>query len=396
MDYLNFNSYENSDDKKLNRKKVIFTITIILLIILGLIVFALYISNVNFRNTFDKYILRKTISNENLASITISSDNYSDIFAYDKYISILSKNTLTIYSGYAKKESENTVEINQPIYDSNNRFMVIAEKNGSKLYLISGTNVLWTNSIEGQISRVSVNKNGYVSVIISGTSNHKTIVTTFTPEGKPLFKIFLSETIAIDTDISNDNKYLAIAEINSSGSIIESSIEIISVEDAQTNPKDSKKFTYKSTENNIVTNIKYQDKNKLICLYDNSIHILENNEDKEIVNFSSGNILFSDINLNNNFVLIEEEHSGLFANVQVNITSVNNNKQSSYLLSGIPKNVYVTDSVLAINIGTEVHFINSNGWLLKKYTSSQEVKEIVIGSNIAGIIYKDKIEFVNL
>lgn len=394
MDYLNFNSYDDNN-KRLNRRKIIITIIFICVIVLGLILFALYISNVSFRNTFDKYILRKTISNENLASITMGSDNSSEVFAYDKYICTLSKNTLTIYSGYAKKESENTVEINQPIYDSNNRFMAIAEKNGSKFYLISGTNVLWNNSIEGQISRISVNKNGYVSVIIFGTS-HKTIVTTFNPDGKKLFNSYLSETMAVDTDISNDNKYLAIAEINSSGSVIESSIEIISIEDAQTNPKESKKFTYKSDENNIVTNLKYQDKNKLVCIYDNSIHIIENNEDKELLNFSNDNILFADINLQNNIALIEEEHSGLFANVQVNMTNINSNKQSSYLLSGIPKNIYVTDSVIAINLGTEVHFINTNGWLLKKYTSSQEVKDIVLGSSIAGIIYKDKIEFVDL
>ena len=395
MDYLNFNSYKNSDNKKINRKKLIIAIVLICIIILGIILFSLYVSNVNFRNNFDKYILRKNISNENLASITLNSDNYSEVFAYDKYISILSKNTLTIYSGFAKKESENIIEINQPIYDSNNRFMVIAEKNGSNLYLISGSNVLWKSTVEGQISRVTVNKNGYVSVIISGTS-YKTIVTTFNPEGKKLFNSYLSENIAIDTDISNDNKYLAIAEINSSGSIIESSIEIISIEDAQVNPNNSKKYTYKSDKNNIITNLKYQDKNKLICLYDDSIHILENEQDRELVDLSSGNILFSEINLTNNIALIEEEHSGLFANVQVNIKNINTDKQNSYLLSGIPKSVYANGSAIAINIGTEVHFIDTNGWLLKKYTSSQEVKEIVLGSSIAGIIYKDKIEFVNL
>lgn len=395
MDYLNFNSYENMEDKQLNKKKVIIAIIFICIIILGILLFSLYISNSTFRNNFDKYILRKTISNENLPSITLGSDHYGDIFAYDKYISILSKNTLTIYSGYAKKEAEHILEINEPIYDSNNRFMVIAEKNGSKLYLVSGTNILWNATVEGQISRVSVNKNGYVSVIISGTS-YKTMITTFNPEGRELFYSYLSETIAIDTDISNDNKYLAVAQVNSSGSIIESSVEIISIEDVQTNSNNSKKFTYKSNENNIITNLKYQDKNKLVCLYDNSIHIIENNEDKELINFSNNNILFSDVNLTNHFALIEEEHSGLFANVQVNITNVNNNKQNTYLLSGIPKKIYVNNSVIAINIGTEVHFIGTNGWLIKKYTSSQEVKDIILGSSIAGIIYKDKIEFVNL
>ena len=49
-----------------------------------------------------------------------------------------------------------------------------------------------------------------------------------------------------------------------------------------------------------------------------------------------------------------------------------------------------------INFGTEVLFINNYGWLIKKYTSSQEIQSITISNNLAGIIYKDKIEFLNL
>ena len=35
-------------------------------------------------------------------------------------------------------------------------------------------------------------------------------------------------------------------------------------------------------------------------------------------------------------------------------------------------------------------------WLVKKYISTQEIKDVVIGSGIAGIVYKDKIEIINL
>ena len=45
---------------------------------------------------------------------------------------------------------------------------------------LSGTNVLWQNTLNGNISKISVNKNGYVSVILSGTS-YKSIVVSFSP-----------------------------------------------------------------------------------------------------------------------------------------------------------------------------------------------------------------------
>ncbi len=37
-----------------------------------------------------------------------------------------------------------------------------------------------------------------------------------------------------------------------------------------------------------------------------------------------------------------------------------------------------------------------NGWLIKKYNSAQDIKNIVLTDNLAGIVYRDKIEFISL
>ena len=34
--------------------------------------------------------------------------------------------------------------------------------------------------------------------------------------------------------------------------------------------------------------------------------------------------------------------------------------------------------------------------LIKKYTSNQEIKDIVISNNVAGIIFRNKVEFLSL
>ena len=39
---------------------------------------------------------------------------------------------------------------------------------------------------------------------------------------------------------------------------------------------------------------------------------------------------------------------------------------------------------------------NTNGWLIKRYNSSTEINNIILGENIAGIVYADKIEILNL
>ena len=48
-----------------------------------------------------------------------------------------------------------------------------------------------------------------------------------------------------------------------------------------------------------------------------------------------------------------------------------------------------------MNFGTEVKIINTSGWLLKEYESSKQIKDIVLGNSILGIIYKDRIEIIN-
>lgn len=213
MKYLLFEQYKKKQKRKLNKKKIIFMSSILLLVILVIAVITIYTKNEAFRNFFDQYILRKDIHENDNPTIEVSIDNPGHIYAYDRYITILDKSMLKVYSSSGRKEYEIEVNINTPTFDSNNRFLLLAEENGKKIYLISGQNILWQKDLEGEITRIHVNKNGYVSVVISGTS-YKNIVITFNPEGRELFKTYLSNTIAADIQISNDNKYLGLAEID--------------------------------------------------------------------------------------------------------------------------------------------------------------------------------------
>lgn len=55
-------------------------------------------------------------------------------------------------------ESELNVEINNPISDYKDRYLVIGQKGGNKAYLIKDSKILWEKELEGNISQVSVNK----------------------------------------------------------------------------------------------------------------------------------------------------------------------------------------------------------------------------------------------
>lgn len=387
-----------SENKTLNKKKVIFSIIILIIIIVLVIVSSLYITNTSFRETMDKYVFRKSITENNLDYIEIDTENSPNIFAYDKYIVTLEKNTLTQYSQSGKKEGSLEIQVSDPIFDAEGKYLVVAEKNKQKIYLIYNDNIVWEKDIEGNISKINVNKNGYTSVIISGTT-YKSVIAVYDKEGKELFKTYLSSTVAVDSSISENNKYMSFGEVNTSGTLIQSSIKTVSIEKAKQTPSDSIINTYDAEQNDLIINIQYQDKNRLICMYNSSIHIIKDGKDEVLVslNEKDNNITFSDIELSSNAYRIIEKSAGLFkSNSTVEIYNTTSKKQNIYNFNGVAKKVYSYGNIIAIDLGSEVLFINMNGWLIKKYNSAQDIKNIVLTDNLAGIVYRDKIEFINL
>lgn len=147
----------------------------------------------------------------------------------------------------------------------------------------------------------------------------------------------------------------------------------------------------------MIINIKYQDKNRLVCMYDNSVHIIQDNKDNTFTEFDSQNDLFVDINLSNDIVKIVKKSSGLFSSKsQAEFINTANGKVSSYSFDGVPKEIFTFENAIGVNNGSEALFISNSGWLIKKYVSTHEIKDIAMCGNLAAIIYKDKIELINL
>ena len=255
---------------------------------------------------------------------------------------------------------------------------------------------MWEGKVEGNINRVDINKNGYISVITKGTS-YKSVIITFDKNGKELFKTYLASTIAVASQISVDGKYLAIAEVNTSGALIESGIKIIDIEKASKgDTTNSVIYKYNAEKNKIITDIRYQEKGQLVCIYDDSIHIIYQDKDTVINEFNS-NVQIADIDLKGCVVRTEETKNGLSSvKTDVILTNITNNSETVYTIDSVIKNLTCYEQIVAANLGTDVHFINLNGWLQKKFTSVQEIKDIVIGSSVAGVIYRDRIKIISI
>ena len=391
--------WKEPEAKKINIKKIIIISIIAILVIFLITISIIYVKNTSFREWIDTNILRKEVEEEKLATIEIKEEENTKICAFNQYIGTLSKNEFKLYNNTGKEEKSQTIEITNPIFNTNGRYLAIAEEKGQKIYFMTDKEISWEKTIEGNISQIQVSQNGYVAVAIVGTT-HKTVITVYNDKGETLFTRFLSTARVSDISISQDNKYLAIAEIDTSGIVIESTVEIISIEKAtnKTESNNSSIALYKFDDNELITNIEYQEKDKLICVSKDNITSFDKEGNKtEIINNKDKKTSFQTIQLKNNVVSIEEKASSLFtADSIVRIINTDTKNEITYTANAVTKNLYTYENIIALNLGAEADFVNTGGWLVKRYKANQEISDIVISGNLAGIIYRDKIEIINL
>ena len=192
-----------------------------------------------------------------------------------------------------------------------------------------------------------------------------------------------------------DGKYLAIAEIDINGAVIKSSIKIIEVEKASTGDTvNSVIFKQNADSNKMITDIKYQEKGQLLCIYDDSIHMIYQEKETTLLEFDK-NVQMASIDLKSYAVRAEEISTGLFSSkTDIILTNTLSKAETTYSIDSVIKSLTSCNQVVAVNLGTEVDLINLNGWLEKKYTSTQEIKDIVLGQSIAGIVYRDRIKIL--
>ena len=364
--------WKETTEKKLNKKKIMMITIIAMIIIVILLTMVIYCNNKTIREWIDKNIFRKEVIQDNVSTIELTENHNSNICAFNKYIGVLNKNKFTIYGNIGNEEKSLEVEASTPIFDSASRFLAMAEKKGKKLYLITEKDITWEANVEGNISQIHVNKNGYVAVVIEDTS-YKTVIIMYNPNGKEMFKV------------------------DTSGTIIQSNIKIISIDKAKSDPTNSLENTYKGEPDKLITNIEYQDKDRLICMYTDDIHMIENNQDITLMENQNKKMIFQSVELVNHAIQIEEKSSGLFtADSVIHIVNTENRTQKDYTVNAVTKEIYTYSNMIALNLGTEVEFINTDGWLVKRYIANQEITNIVVSNNIAGVIYRDKIEIIDL
>ena len=243
-----------------------------------------------------------------------------------------------------------------------------------------------------------MNKNGYMAVVTKD-SVYKSVVLVYSNKGELLLKSYVSNGYVIDIEISPDNKYLVIGEVDYSKTYIESTVKVIDIQKAIKSEEGSVVNTF--VKDKLLVNLKIKENLSIIGQYSDSVVNIGYNKDENKEIYKLSNVYMADIeNTRYSFVIKKEEQDDIIKLKNTYVCIIFNeagNEVAKYNIGDTtPKNVIAKLDSIAINLGTELVVINQNGWIKKKYNSTKEISRYDLSSYIIIIWYNDKIDIVGL
>ena len=308
-------------------------------------------------------------------------------------LAVIGTNYVRTYSNEGKEVLDLFVPFQEIVADSAGDYCVIAEKGGDSIYFLSVNEKIWNHDISGQIHDVSVNKNGYVSVIYQ-QSGYKSLVKVFSSTGKELFTLSLASTYAIDTEISNDNKKLAIAEVDTEGIRLTSKVKLIDMNHLS----NENVIIIMEKEDCLITDIEYSEKNELLVKTDSQISQIVNGREQEVVHFEYLDTIHASIQNATNPILVKKQQEGLFETKYKMMVYSSNSETEEYELESLPKLIEAQGDLIAFALEKEILVIQTNGKLVKKFTINGSVKDLEFfnNANDLAVIFRDRIELIKV
>ena len=369
----------------LNRAKFI----VVLLAIFGIVSILTYLN-------YDKILVYFTNRQWEIADSVgeIEVDNYLAAFGTSTNFFVVNGSGIQGFSNTTKKDFEKAISFKEVVSSTAADYAIVGEKNANDVLVMCKNEEAWETTINNaNILGVAINKNGYGAVIYSQTG-YKSLIKVFSNTGEELFTNYLASTYAIDVAISNDNKTLAIAEIDTNGASLTSGIKLIDIQSAS----ESKVEKIELENNEVISDIEYDGSNQLIILTDSNVKVLKSGRINELIDFKNENIIFANISNQRNLIAVKIIEESLF-NVKCHVCIYNLNDAGdvkTYEISEIANNLVTCNDIIAVDTGNKIIFLNSSGNFLKKCEYSGQLKDINLFDNgkMAVLIFRDAAEFI--
>ena len=344
----------NKDNKARNAFSFIFLVCVVFIIALLTVISVLKSGQYDF-SRIQSVIALVTKENQdqpgdkvtNLSTVVSGGSSYAYV-PCGRYLYVSSGQDITVYDATGQAVHKEIIEITEPVTAYNAEIALIGDRNDKIVYIYKGLKRIASLELKGTIRHMTVNDDGYISILCDDTDAYSK-VSFYSPSGKKICEISKWGSIAVNATVLSCNKEYVINSVKISGTGFESNLEFSDFL-ADTASLNGSAVLAGNEEG--------------IYSFDRNASLAWKAEPGKMIGVSS---------IKNGLVYAYYNNEGTctvaFSDYQGNILH-------EYTYGTNIGNIRTYDDIAAINYGREVIFFNTDGTILKRYSSKSDILDI--------------------
>lgn len=221
------NNQSNAQPKKPKFLVRVLLFLLAVLVVLGAVAVVVFRDRLSLDN-FKRWLhYRSLVLNDSGQADSFPHDgSLDDTFAVlDGDLLVCSSTSISLYSGSGTQYVDLSVDMDNPVVDTNGSLAVIYDAGGSSLYVLGQREVIWSATDLTSILSAHLNQNGQLTVV-SQTSGYKGSVTVYSTDYEPMMSVNLSSAYVMDAALSDDGQTLSILNVGQTDGVFNSTLSL--------------------------------------------------------------------------------------------------------------------------------------------------------------------------
>lgn len=303
-------------------------------------------------------------------SILVNSDTQTKYSAYKDLVVFCDKQGLHAIDNKGIKKWQNDINLNTPFLSIADKYILVASSLGKDIYVINNGNIVHTSKILNNIINAKIKPSGNY-VVICEESYYKGKIIVKNIQDELIFEWNSGNAYILDADISNNGKQLAVATLNTDGSIC---TNVLLFDTTRSEPYKILKF-----QGSTVANIKFMGDGRISAIADNKVFELSSNGNIVWEHDYSGKVLQKAKTEENCVVLALANSFG--SNSTITVLDRRGQQRCSIDLNNPIKYIDITKNHITYNDKDNIAISSLSGKLLYHIDIKKDILNAVLYKN---------------
>lgn len=300
------------------------------------------------------------------------------MYAYGSDILLLNNNGIKMVDNKGNDKWSQTYTLTNPMIDISGEYLLLADLDGNNtlnLFDTDGNNLL-TYPIDSDILSAKINKSRLVAAAVD-EEGYKGSVVVYNKKAQEIFKWNSGEGYVTDIDISNDGKYVAVAQMMSDRDEVYSKIHVLNISNGQ-------EAANIECDSSLIAKVNFDKHDNIIAVGENKVFgYSKKGRQNYAIDLAGKSPQTYDISNGNYLVFLCRDSRG---NSVLEIYSLSGKLLGSYNSSYELKNISVCGSNIVASTSRNLLYLSYRGKLKKTVEISHDIMSLGIYGNNRNVL----------